>query len=133
MANLTNLTNRPTILIADDDQALVQALKVRLEREGYEILTASDGYGALAKAVAHRPDLMVLDIHMPAGSGFTVQERKDRNEALTDVPVIYITGDHGPDVAKTASACNAAGLVLKPFDTEALLELIVRTVPCPAT
>ena len=66
---------RRRILIADDDRNLLQALTVRLDAAGYDVITTQDAYQALDFARKHRPDLLLLDINMPAGSGFSVHER----------------------------------------------------------
>ena len=64
-----------TILIADDDERVVKVLMLRLGKLGFNIVTASDGYSALALASECKPNLLLLDINMPAGDGFSVQER----------------------------------------------------------
>jgi DNA-binding response OmpR family regulator len=115
----------PQILIADDDTGFLRALTVRLQREGYRVLVAPDGYQALAFAVKHTPDLLILDIRMPAGDGFTVQDRKDRLPELVDVPVIYITGDKSKETQLRAEEAGAT-VVHKPFDMDELLEVIRR-------
>lgn len=121
-------TLKPRILIADDDAALLQALSLRLRHAGYEVITALDGYNALARAVEKRPDLIVLDINMPAGDGFSVQDRIEKSTSSFDLPVIYITGETSDRVARLASHVDAAGLFHKPIDTRKLLEAIEQAI-----
>ena len=113
------------ILVADDDEGFLKALTLRLQREGFGVVAAPDGYQALAFAVKHKPDLMILDIHMPAGDGFTVQDRKDRLPELLDVPVIYMSGDTSVETQLRAEDIGAP-VIHKPFDVEELLEAIQR-------
>lgn len=116
--------NHPTVLIADDDSRLLEALSLRLRREGFKVLTASDGYNALALAVERRPDLLVLDVNMPAGDGFTVQERGNHRSELADVPVIYLTGDQSQRLDEMAEVLGAFALIHKPFEFDRLLNTI---------
>ncbi len=120
------MSEKATIVLAEDDPALVKALTLRLESEGYRVLVAKDGYCALAHAVEHKPDLMILDVHMPAGDGFTVLERKDRMTPLIHLPVIYLTGDTSEYTKRRADESTAAALIHKPFKFPVLLMEIER-------
>ena len=82
---------RPKVLVVDDDADLVQSLSLRLRREGYDVAVAMNGYQGLERARRESPDVLILDIHMPAGEGFTVQDRLQ--EMMGPWPiVIYLTG-----------------------------------------
>ena len=116
------------ILVVDDDTALLASIRIRLASEGYEVVCASDGYQAVATAVASRPDLLILDINMPAGDGFSVQERVWKMVQLRRVPVIYITGDRSQEVADMAHRIGARALLAKPFDTAELLRVVRDTL-----
>ncbi len=116
------------ILIADDDMALVQALAIRLSEEGYEIINAQDGYFAVAQAVKEHPDLMILDINMPAGDGFTVQQRTEKVRPLVFVPVIYVTGDKSGQAKNAAKQLGAFALIHKPFEFGKLLAVVKRAL-----
>jgi DNA-binding response OmpR family regulator len=117
-----------TILLADDDEALLKALAVRLEHEGYRVITTLDAYQALDHAVKHDPDLLVLDINMPAGRGFSVAQRMTRINHLVQTPVLFLTGDPDPSLRAQALALGAVGFVTKPFDTVDLLYRIRMAV-----
>ncbi len=128
------MTSKPAeIIIADDDLAFVKALSVRLEQAGYRVIIARDAYNALARAVESNPDVMILDIHMPAGDGFSVHERMDRMTGLMTVPVIYVTGDKSPQTARIASERGCAALLHKPFSTDDLIGAIERVLSGAAT
>ena len=110
-----------TILLVDDDPALLEVTTIVLASEGYKVLTAEDGAGALRVVGQERLDLVVLDIMLPKTSGFEVL-KKIRQQ--TDVPVVMLT-------AKSQSVDKVVGLELgaddyitKPFDTKELLARI---------
>ncbi|MEQ8317599.1 MAG: response regulator [Phycisphaerales bacterium] len=114
----------PTILIADDDTALLTALRLRLEAEGFAVVTAQDGYSAVDRATHARPDLIVLDVNMPAGNGFSVQARLQKIEELQQTPVIYLTGSAADSIDRSAAALGAFAVIHKPFATADLLATI---------
>ena len=110
-----------TILLVDDDPALLEVTTIVLASEGYKVLTAEDGAGALRVVGQERLDLVVLDVMLPKTSGFEVL-KKIRQQ--TDVPVVMLT-------AKSQSVDKVVGLELgaddyitKPFDTKELLARI---------
>ncbi|MBX2851879.1 MAG: response regulator [Phycisphaeraceae bacterium] len=116
------------ILIADDDHAILTALKARLEQINAEVITAEDGYSALARAREHRPDLMVLDINMPAGDGFSVHERLDTIEGMSKTPIIYLTGDRSERLDNLAFQMGAYEVFHKPCDMKLLQNSVIRAL-----
>ena len=64
--------NPADILIVDDDPDMLQALQIRLKASGYDVHCAEDGIGAISEARKRTPDLIVLDLGLPAGDGFVV-------------------------------------------------------------
>lgn len=119
------MPRKPRILLADDDQSLLTALKLRLENNGAEIITASDGYTSLVTAVNEQPDLLILDINMPAGDGFSVQERL-RETGCNHIPVIYLTGDESSRLDNIADSLGAFAIHHKPFELRDLIRDIER-------
>lgn len=115
---------RKTILIADDDLSLLSALAARLEDDGFEVLTTQDGYFAVSQCLTKRPDLLLLDVNMPAGSGLTVLQRIRKVFEVADTPVVFVTGSDDPDIVREAFRLGAAGVIKKPFETEELLEAV---------
>ena len=82
---------KPKILIVDDDQHLRRALNIRLQANHYDTLQASDAYSAISIAQKERPDLIILDLGLPAGDGFLVLERLQSRDTLSGIPVIVLT------------------------------------------
>ena len=114
-----------TILVADDDLSLLQAMRIRLEAQGFTVITAQDAYQALEKARQAEPDVFVLDINMPAGNGFSVQERIDKIEELAGTPVIYVTGASPELVDRDALNHGAYAVLHKPFDASTLVDTVL--------
>jgi len=123
-------SNRKTILIVEDDIKTVKALAIRLEAAGYEVLTAPDGVQAVQCALNHQPDLILSDIWLPVGIGFSVAQRLKR-VGLGNIPLIFITGSRLPGLKETATQMGAAAYFEKPYDSEALLRAIAGAI-CPS-
>ncbi len=106
------------ILIADDDPQIIRALKVTLGARGYDIVTANNGADALNQAIAHHPDLVMLDLGMPALSGIEVIEGL---RGWTQVPILVVSGR--TDAADKVAALDAGAddYVTKPFSVDELL------------
>lgn len=79
------------VLVVDDDQTLLDMYKERLTASGYEVVTASDGRQALAKAIDYLPHCILLDILMPQVNGFDVLENIRSTEETKNIPVIMLT------------------------------------------
>ena len=112
------------ILFADDDIALLKAYSMRLEHAGFEVLQAPDAYQALQVARREKPDLLLLDVHMPAGDGFSVQQRIEKIEGIEDIPVIYLTGDSSDRVDRSVEQMGAFAVLHKPIDKEQLIQTV---------
>jgi signal transduction histidine kinase/DNA-binding response OmpR family regulator len=80
------------ILVVDDEPTVLEALEALLTREGHEVLGAPDGETALRKAEAERPDIILLDLHLPGTSGFEVVSRLRQIAGLEQVPIIAFSG-----------------------------------------
>ena len=107
------------ILIVEDDPRITAALKVRLTARSYEILTAGNGFEGLKLAMNSRPDLLLLDIMMPMGMGFSVAERL-KAVGLGHIPIIFITASKRTGLRRTAAKLGAAGFFEKPYDADEL-------------
>jgi DNA-binding response OmpR family regulator len=105
------------VLVADDDPDILSLVALRLERSGYEVITAGDGEQALASALTRPPDLALLDVMMPKLDGYEVTERLRASEATRRMPVILLTARvQETDIARGVEA-GADDYVKKPFST----------------
>jgi DNA-binding response OmpR family regulator len=110
----------PLILIADDDEDILELIRLRLSRSGYWTLLARDGLEALTAARARRPDVAVLDVTMPGLNGYEVVEELRRDPRTSDIPIILLTGRaEAGDVARGFEA-GSDDYVTKPFSPQEL-------------
>ena len=116
---------RKKVLIVEDDQKIALALALRLQSAGYETSTAYDALTGVKSALSLQPDLVLLDISMPAGSGFTVAERM-RSASPTPIPIIFLTASKQPGLRERAEELGAAGYFEKPYEAEALLTAVYQ-------
>jgi DNA-binding response OmpR family regulator len=121
------------ILVVDDDPDLLRALRLRLRANNYDITTASDGYTAIAAAQKERPDLIVLDLGLPAEDGFVVLDRLQNSDVLSGVPVIVLSARDPQGNEERALKAGAAAFFQKPADNEELLNVIRVSLPPAAT
>jgi DNA-binding response OmpR family regulator len=115
-----------TVLLAEDDADLARMYRIRLEREGYEVLQASDGATALELARRHRPDLILLDIGLPHKDGIAVLEERLDSPELRRIPVVLLTAYSESDYKEVGIDLDALAFVVKtgPTPTE-----LVRSIP----
>ena len=118
------MAGQSKILIVDDDPDLRTALRVRLRANRYETVSAVDGYSAISQAYKEKPDLIILDIGLPAGDGFIVLDRLHKNPELADIPVIVLTARDPESTERKALEMGACAFFQKPADNGALLGVI---------
>jgi DNA-binding response OmpR family regulator len=123
------MMRKPRILVVDDDPDLVRALRLRLRAHNCEVVTASDGYSVIASAQKEHPDLIILDIGLPAGDGFVVLERLQTSDTLSSIPVIVLTARDPQNNEERALKAGAAAFFQKPADNEELLNVIRVSLP----
>ncbi len=119
---------RTKILIVDDDTDIRRGLNVHLQANGYEVLFAADAMSAIAVAVKERPDLIILDIGLPAGDGYVVMERLQNYPALACIPVIVLSARDATNNKQRALDAGAYAFFQKPADTGRLLKSIRAAV-----
>ena len=117
------------IMIVDDDPDLRQALRLRLRANHYDTVNASDGYSAIALAYKEHPDMIILDLGLPAGDGFVVLDRLQKDDKLSTIPVIVLTACDPQSSEQRALQAGAAAFFQKPADNAELLEVIRATLP----
>jgi len=115
---------RAKIMIVDDDPELRMALKMRLRANQYETVSACDGYSAIALAQKERPNLIILDLGLPAGNGYSVLKRLQESDALSSIPVIVLTARDPLGNESRSLDAGATAFFQKPVDNNELLEVI---------
>jgi len=116
------------ILVIDDMPNIVTMVKARLEASGYEVIAALDGQQGLNYAYSENPDLIILDIVMPAGGGYSVYTRLKMSPKTRSVPVIFLTAKDRPEDVARAYNLGAQYYVKKPYKPEMLLETVKRVL-----
>lgn len=112
-----------TILIVEDEPAVVDLLKFLLEKDGYAITVAGDGEEALKQVTATRPDLILLDIMLPKLDGYTVHKQLQADEKTANIPTIVLTAKGGmQDLFQLEK--NIVAYIEKPFDPKVLREKV---------
>ena len=114
---------RVTILIIEDDPDIVELLQYNLEREGYAVLTSSNGEFGLGDAIARPPALILLDLMLPGMNGLEVCRKLKAREETRDVPVIMLTAKGEEADIVSGLEIGADDYVTKPFSPR---ELVAR-------
>lgn len=111
---------RPVVLVAEDDEDILEMVVFDLEDEGYEVLTARDGDAAVALALERRPDLVLLDVAMPGLDGYEVTRRLRADESTRGTPVVLLTARAQVSDVILGFEAGANDYVTKPFRPEEL-------------
>ncbi len=111
---------RPTILIADDDEDILQLVAFRLGRAGYDVMLARDGEEALEAARSRRPAAVLLDVMMPKLTGYEVIRAMRADAATREIPVILLTASVQDADIEEGFRAGADEHIRKPFDPQDL-------------
>ncbi|KTC98384.1 MULTISPECIES: response regulator [Legionella] len=114
------------ILIVEDDKDIAKALTIRLKSCNYQVDTAADVVQGVNHVVNNVPDLILLDISIPAGDGFLLAERVKCLPQVGNIPIIFMTANKKPELKKKAEEYGAAAFFEKPFDSNKLLARIAQ-------
>jgi two-component system, sensor histidine kinase and response regulator len=112
------------ILVIDDLPENVFMLQDRLEKEGYEVVTAYDGKTGIAKAKSDMPDLILLDVMMPGMTGLEACKILKQDPVTADIPIIIVTAKSSADDAKEGLGAGAFDYIKKPFEKVEMLARI---------
>ena len=105
------------ILYVEDDPHIRRIAQLALQKVGgFEVNICSSGRQALAEAPVFMPDLILLDIMLPEMDGLTIQAELQRNEAVADIPVVFMTARVQADEVLEYRQRGALGVIFKPFD-----------------
>jgi two-component system phosphate regulon response regulator PhoB len=118
--NITT-SNKPLVLIVEDEAALMTMLRYNLEKQGFRVEEAGDGEEALTRINELKPDMVLLDWMLPHLSGIEVCRQLRRRPATRELPVIMITARSEDQDAVRGLNTGADDNVTKPFSTEALV------------
>ena len=120
------LPMKPRILVIDDEAAISDSLKMILEYEGYEVLTAATGEEGIAQAEREAPDLVFLDVKMPGMDGLEVLQRLRHLVEVT--PIVVVSGHGTVSTAVEATKLGAFDFIEKPLERERVLVTVRNAV-----
>lgn len=121
--------NSPLIAVVDDEESVRAALRRLLHSAGLEVETFASGVEFLQSLETHRPDCVVLDVHMPRVNGFTVQARLAQEKVR--LPLVVITGHHSNETRERVLTAGASAYLRKPMDDQVLLDAISAAIADP--
>ena len=113
------------ILVVEDEDNLRELVQSRLEREGFDVVTAADGFQAVIKAREAQPDLVILDLMIPKMDGYTVC-RLFKSSGMAQIPIIMFTARSSPDDVRRGLDTGADAYVCKPFESSVLLSKVTE-------
>ena len=120
-----------TIVVADDSMTILAMTSSRLERAGYDIVTATRGDDALKLVQEHRPRLVLLDVEMPGLSGVEVTRRIRADESLAGTSIVLLTSlSEETDIA-TGIEAGADAYLTKPFSPQELQTQVEKLIGTP--
>ncbi len=124
----TNAAPKKKILIVDDERDIVKALMIRLQANGYGVVSAFDGAQGLFTAHKESPDLIILDIRMPAGDGFSIAHELRESAETSHIPILFLTGSPEKSAERKAEEAGGRFYIKKPYDPEELLDAVRRAL-----
>lgn len=116
------------VLVIDDDVSNLKVANAMLAGSGFQTSCVKSGQAALDFLEGNRPDLILLDIHMPDMDGFETLSRLKANPQTADIPVIFLTADDNQEAEVQGLKCGALDFIKKPFVPEILLQRVRRTI-----
>ncbi|MFQ5568726.1 MAG: PleD family two-component system response regulator [Rhodothermales bacterium] len=121
----------PLVLIVDDTEAVRRRLHIGFEAGGFRVIEAEDGRQALEHARTHKPDLIMLDVRMPQMDGFEAQRRLREEEALKDIPILFLTSTRtvNLDEIQTALSYGVEGYISKTTPLAQIVEKARAALP----
>jgi two-component system phosphate regulon response regulator PhoB len=111
----------PTVLLIEDDQAMAEMYRLKLESDGYRVQISSDGEDGVAQALAQRPELIFLDIRLPRMDGFAVLEKLRATEETRFIPVVILSAYGEPELKERGLRLGALEYVIKSQTTPAMI------------
>jgi two-component system chemotaxis response regulator CheY len=119
-----------TILIVDDSPTILMSMSGILERAGHSVAQASSAEEAVAKLKSGlRPDLVITDFHMGAMNGIDLVREVRKMAGFQFIPMLLVTTESQQEKRSDAKAAGATGWLVKPVQSDALLQVIKQVVP----
>ncbi len=119
--SIENKSNK--ILVIDDDEVISSLIQKVLTKEGYEVATANNGIDGEKMAKELKPNLIFMDISMPGQDGYETTEKIKANQELSEIPIVFLTGQTAGEDKGRAFAKGGASFMNKPFANQQLISM----------
>ena len=116
------------ILVIDDEPNLLEVIRIRLEANDYEVLTAQDPLAGLEIAKEERPDLIIMDVIMPKVNGLRLLRILKREDETKDIPVIVLSVKWHENNHKAGMDAGADYYLTKPYEPKELLDTVKKAL-----
>lgn len=117
------------IMVIDDSKTIRRTAETLLSREGFDVITAQDGYEALGLVVRHRPDLVFVDIMMPRLDGYQTCALIKKNQRFRGTPVVMLSSKDGLFDRARGRMVGSDQYLTKPFTKDSLLQAVATFAP----
>ncbi len=131
MVHEMDKTQQPLILVVDDETDVLGEVASVLGKSGYCCHCCGTSQAAIEFVASNHPDLIISDINLEGHSGLEMCERIKEDEALKDVPIMFLSGAQIPDIIRRSHAVGGTYYLRKPFDPEVLVELVDKALWMP--
>lgn len=112
------------VLLADDDRVFVEHISTRLRQKGHTVTMAADAMQAFMFAMREQPDVIMLDVNMPGGTGTDVLRRLKLSAKTMQIPVVVVSSEQGGGLEQRVRALGAAKFLSKPLQFQNLYEAL---------
>ncbi|HEV2085346.1 MAG TPA: response regulator [Gemmatimonadales bacterium] len=119
------------VLLADDDKVLTHLLSSGLRAKGVETVVTHDAMQALMSALRSPPDVIVLDVQMPGGTGIEALKKLKQSARTSHIPVIVLSGSVAPATSEVVKALGAIEFLLKPIGPDTLYAVLCTVLKLP--
>jgi twitching motility two-component system response regulator PilG len=118
--------NEAVVLIVDDSPTVRKIVQLTLQREGINVVAASDGLGALAAVADYQPDLILLDVMLPHMDGYSICQIIRKNPDFRSTPIVMLSGRDGIFDKMRGKLAGSTEYLTKPFDSHELAQTVQR-------
>jgi DNA-binding response OmpR family regulator len=118
------VSGQKKVLVVDDEEDMQKLVKIRLEQEGFVVITASDGEKGIKAAELEMPDLIIMDIMMPNMDGYSCLKEVRKIQKIKDTPVLMLSGKEEEKIRDLFAFQKISGYMEKPFELDNLVAKI---------
>jgi two-component system cell cycle response regulator DivK len=122
-------TATQTVLVVEDFEDTRYLMRLELEKRGYRVVEAVDGAEGVAKAIAERPSIILMDIGLPVLDGIAATRELRQREEMRETLIVALTAHHETEYRANALSAGCDAYLTKPIDFDWLIDLLSRLLP----